>query len=121
MKYLEDVLIRPVISEKSYDRLEDNNAYTFGDTVNISGTLSDTLLTKNSTPEIVKIKIQGPSYYKNLALFPDRDLNFSTSLKLQQALGFKEGNYSVIVSYGDNIENLSFYIKPQIGKTWKLF
>jgi|TARA_B100001750_G_C15510542_1_gene603320 large subunit ribosomal protein L23 len=29
MKYLEDVLIRPVISEKSYDRLEDNNAYTF--------------------------------------------------------------------------------------------
>ena len=107
----------------------DNNAYTFGDTVNISGTLSDTLLTKNSTPEIIKIKIQGPSYYKNLALFPDRDLNFSTSLKLQQALGFKEGNYSVIVSYGDNIENLSFDINPTsvsetneiVGETLELF
>ena len=29
MKYLEDVLISPVISEKSYDRISDSNAYTF--------------------------------------------------------------------------------------------
>tara|TARA_B100000929_G_C15404389_1_gene385710 strand:+ start:467 stop:754 length:288 start_codon:yes stop_codon:yes gene_type:complete len=29
MKYSEDVLVRPLISEKSYDRLSDNNAYTF--------------------------------------------------------------------------------------------
>ena len=29
MKYLEDVLISPVISEKSYDRITDSNAYTF--------------------------------------------------------------------------------------------
>ena len=29
MKYSEDVLLRPLISEKSYDRLSENNAYTF--------------------------------------------------------------------------------------------
>ena len=29
MKYLEDILIAPVISEKSYDRIADSNSYTF--------------------------------------------------------------------------------------------
>ncbi|MDA2969498.1 MAG: 50S ribosomal protein L23 [Actinomycetota bacterium] len=29
MKYLEDVLIAPVISEKSYDRISGSNSYTF--------------------------------------------------------------------------------------------
>ena len=29
MKYLEDVLSAPVISEKSYDRISDSNSYTF--------------------------------------------------------------------------------------------
>ena len=29
MKYLEDVLIAPLISEKSYDRITDSNSYTF--------------------------------------------------------------------------------------------
>ena len=29
MKYLEDVLIQPLISEKSYDRIADSNSYTF--------------------------------------------------------------------------------------------
>jgi len=29
MKYLEDVLIAPLISEKSYDRIADLNSYTF--------------------------------------------------------------------------------------------
>jgi large subunit ribosomal protein L23 len=29
MKYLEDVLLAPVISEKSYDRISESNSYTF--------------------------------------------------------------------------------------------
>ena len=29
MKYLEDVLIAPLISEKSYDRIADSNSYAF--------------------------------------------------------------------------------------------
>ena len=29
MKYLEDVLIAPLISEKSYDSIADSNSYTF--------------------------------------------------------------------------------------------
>ena len=29
MKFLEDVLLAPVISEKSYDRISESNSYTF--------------------------------------------------------------------------------------------
>ena len=29
MKYLEDILLAPVISEKSYDRISESNSYTF--------------------------------------------------------------------------------------------
>ena len=29
MKYLEDVLVAPLISENSYDRIADSNSYTF--------------------------------------------------------------------------------------------
>jgi large subunit ribosomal protein L23 len=29
MKYLEDILIAPLISEKSYDRIANSNSYTF--------------------------------------------------------------------------------------------
>ena len=100
----------------------DNKNYVFGETVTISGNISDTLLTKNSTPEIVKVKIQGPNYFKNLALFPDRELTFSTSLMLQKVLGFNEGNYDVTVSYGDNTETLSFMIdSPSVSDSEDVF
>ena len=100
----------------------DNKNYVFGEIVTISGNISDTLLTKNSTPEIVKVKIQGPNYFKNLALFPDRELTFSTSLMLQKVLGFNEGNYDVTVSYGDNTQTLSFMIdSPSVSDSENIF
>ena len=86
----------------------DNSEFTFGQTATISGSISEKLLTVNSTPEIVKITVKGPSYFKNIALFPDRDLNFSTTLNIQKVLGFNQGDYSIDVSYGEHIANVGF-------------
>ncbi|MDC0171713.1 lamin tail domain-containing protein [Candidatus Nitrosopelagicus sp.] len=87
--------------------------YTFNETVTISGTVSEELFTSLSSPEIVKINISGPNYFKNLALFPDRDLGFSTTLNLQQVLGFNQGDYDVKISYSDYISNLNFSINNE--------
>jgi len=88
----------------------DNSEFTFGQTATISGSISEKLLTVNSTPEIVKITVKGPSYFKNIALFPDRDLNFSTTLNLQKVLGFNQGDYSIGVSYGEHTADIGFSV-----------
>ena len=88
----------------------DNSEFTFGQTATISGNISEKLFTINSTPEIVKITVKGPSYFKNIALFPDRDLNFSTTLNIQKVLGFNQGDYSIDVSYGEHIANVGFSV-----------
>ena len=58
----------------------DRSEYLFGDTLIISGSITEKLFTSMNTPEIIKISIKGPNYFKNLALFPDRGLEFSTSI-----------------------------------------
>ena len=50
---------------------------------------------------------------KNLALFPDRDLGFSTTLNLQKVLGFNIGNYDVTVSYADYTSSLNFVVNTE--------
>ena len=89
----------------------ENSEPSLGDVLTISGSVSE-LLTKQASyiPEEISITIQGPNYYKSLELYPDVHLDFSTTLSLQQALGFKEGTYSVKVTYSDEIQNLSFYL-----------
>ena len=52
-------------------------------------------------------------YFKNLALFPDRDLGFSTTLNLQKVLGFNIGNYDVTVSYADYTSSLNFDVNTE--------
>ena len=87
--------------------------YVFNETVTIAGTVSEELFTSLSTPEMVKINIQGPNYFKNLALFPDRDLGFSATLNLQKVLGFKQGSYDVKVSYGEYASELNFTLSNE--------
>ena len=88
----------------------DNTEFVFGETATISGTISEKLLTVNSTPEIIKITVQGPSYFKNIALFPDRDLNFSTTINIQKVLGFSQGDYLIGVSYGEHNADIGFSV-----------
>ena len=92
----------------------DKSNYTLGDNLTISGTVSE-VLTSPSTfySEIVKINVSGPNYFKNLAIFPDKDLNFSTSLSLQPVLGFNEGEYNVDISYGEHSSNINFSINEK--------
>ncbi|MDC0241340.1 lamin tail domain-containing protein [Candidatus Nitrosopelagicus sp.] len=104
------------IEEKTFSLFSTlgNTEYVFTETVTISGTISEELYTSLSTPEMVKINIKGPSYFKNLALFPDRDLSFSTTLNLQKVLGFNAGDYTVKISYGDYISNLDFTLNTDV-------
>ena len=62
----------------------DQAIYNFGQYVTIAGTVSEKIFVEKPffTPEILKISIQGPNYFKNIAIFPDRDLNFSTTCLL---------------------------------------
>ena len=90
----------------------DKPSYTFDEYVTISGSISEKLYVEKPyfTSEIIKISIQGPNYFKNIAIFPDRDLNFSTTLNLQEVLGFKVGDYDVKITYGENIIETNFII-----------
>ena len=95
----------------------DNSEYTFGDKVTISGNISEKLFTSLSSPEIIKISVKGPSYFKNLALFSDRNLDFSTTLDIQKVLGFSTGDYVIDISYGDYQSSQNFSILDNIEST----
>tara|TARA_Y100000590_G_scaffold452346_1_gene595356 strand:- start:1510 stop:5058 length:3549 start_codon:yes stop_codon:yes gene_type:complete len=92
----------------------DSTQYVFGETAKIAGSISEKLFTKTSTPEIIKINISGPGYFKNIALFPERDLSYSTSLDLHDVLGFNEGEYTVKVTYGENTTNTVFNLNNEL-------
>ena len=93
----------------------DKTEYVLDDTLTISGSISESLFQDSfsSVPETIDIKIQGPNYYKTLTLYPDRDLNFSTTVNMQKVLGFVLGDYNVDISYGDNSINTEFIITDE--------
>ena len=97
----------------------DKSEYIFGDTITISGSISESLFLDNyyANPEIIKIKIDGPDYYNNLALFPDRNLNFSTEVNIKEIFGFNLGDYDVSISYGDNSVKTKFIIAEELGSS----
>ena len=110
-----------IIQTESYEFIltgkTDKLNYVLGDELIISGTVSESLYNNSLASEIIKISITGPNYYNNLALFPDRDLNFSTNLLLQSVLGFSSGNYDVKIAYGDNSVNTNFTIDSDTSLT----
>ena len=97
----------------------DKSEYIFGDTIIISGSISESLFADNyyANPEIIKIKIDGPDYYNTLALFPDRNLNFSTELNIKEIFGFNLGDYDVSISYGDNSVKTNFIISEELDSS----
>jgi hypothetical protein len=79
----------------------DKEHYNFFDTAIISGSVSKQVYTKVPSffeQQSVEMIISGPSYYNVISLFPDRDLNFATTLKLHTVLGHNEGPYDVSVN-----------------------
>ena len=101
----------------SFTAQTDKSQYNYDDTLAISGAVSEILFqdSQKSTPEFVKIIIQGPNYYNALTINPDRDLNFSAELNIKKILGFNLGNYNVDISYGENSINTDFTIIDEIN------
>ena len=96
----------------------DKTTYMPGESVTISGSISELLYKPNSgIAEIINVYIQGPNYYKNVALYPNYSNDYSTTLKLQKVLGFELGTYEVIISYGSHSINTEFIINDEQGST----
>ena len=95
----------------------DKSEYFFGETLTISGNVSEELFTSLASPEIIKISVKGSNYFKNFALFPDRNLDFSTSLNLQKVLGFNEGTYDVTISYAEHYVETNFAIISEVSSS----
>jgi len=95
----------------------DKEQYDFGEKVNITGSVSEysfnTSKYSSTTliPELVTIFISGPSSYTDtITLYPDLNLQFSTSLNLHKVLGYAEGFYSVTASYSTAAATTNFSI-----------
>ncbi|HXW02588.1 MAG TPA: lamin tail domain-containing protein, partial [Candidatus Nitrosotenuis sp.] len=77
-------------------------SYDFGETATISGKVSKRIYQEKPyfSQQQIKIHIDGPgSYDKRIILYPDLNLEYKTSLKLDKVLGVGSGTYDVFVVY----------------------
>lgn len=80
----------------------DKNSYIFGETAIISGNVTKRVFQEKPffSQQQVTIHVKGPiNYNKLVTLYPDRNLEFKTEIKLNQVLGVTRGTYSVTVGY----------------------
>ena len=87
-------------------------SYIFGQTAVISGTVSKEVFIYKPffQSDSVVIDISGPNFVKTVRLYPDMNLNFETTIRLQQVLGVGEGTYDVSVIYADATADTSFSV-----------
>ena len=99
-----EIISVTVTSEKS--------SYLFGDTAIISGSISEEInpVQPEFLPELINVHILGPNFDKTISLYPDLNLNYDTTLSLNQVLGINEGNYDVSVSYGSANAQTNFSV-----------
>jgi uncharacterized protein YfaS (alpha-2-macroglobulin family) len=94
----------------------DKSSYLFGQTATIKGNISKQVFI--TAPyfhaDEISVKITGPKYDKTISLYPDLNLNYKTSLNLQQVLGVHKGVYLVLVSYGGATSQTSFSVGDEI-------
>ena len=90
----------------------DKMSYLFDDVAIIQGSVSEKMFVEKPNFQVVpiKINISGPNYSQSVSLYPDMDLNYETTLKLDQVLGIHEGTYDVVVSYADSSDSVSFSV-----------
>ena len=100
----------------SFSGQTDKTEYILGDTLTISGNVSENLFKNDgfSSPEIINIYVEGPNYFNNIELYPDRNLSFSTTLSIQNVYGFTLGDYDAQISYGENSIQTSFTITDEL-------
>jgi len=92
------------------------SSYLFGETATIQGNVSKQifLVKPYFHADEILVKISGPNYDKTISLYPDLNLNYKTTLNLQQVLGINTGVYSVSVSYGGATSQTIFSVGDEI-------
>ena len=62
-------------------------------------------------PTLVTIFVNGPGSYKDtITLYPDTNLEFSTSLNLHKVFGYSTGLYSITATYSTATTAINFTI-----------
>ena len=92
-------------------------SYSFGETAVLKGNVSEQIFYKqagNFIQESIDIIIKGPGYETKVLLYPDRNLNFETTLKLQHVLGINEGVHNVSVTYAGATSSTSFTVGDKV-------
>ncbi len=94
----------------------DKSQYLFGETVTISGSVSEKVFVEKPSfkPAEIKITVKGPSYNKEFTLFPDYFLNYKTTLSLQKVVGINAGEYQVTVTYSDATATGTFSVGDSV-------
>ncbi len=86
--------------------------YLFDETATISGSVSKQVFVEKPSfgQATIDVSISGPNYFKTVTLYPDLNLGFKTTIKLQKVLGINEGIYDVVVNYAGTISKTQFSV-----------
>ena len=98
----EEITINLVIDKEQYD---------YGDKVEISGSVSEQSYDsqKYLIPTIVTIFVIGPGSFKEtINVYPNPNLEFSTSLSLHKVFGYSDGLYSITATYSTATTSVNF-------------
>ena len=108
----------PAYAQTDSDSVEitissEKNSYLFGEVAVITGSVSEQVFIEKPffQPEQIVVNITGPNFTKNITLYPDYDLNYQTSLNLNQVLGINEGDYAVSASYAGASVGTTFSVE----------
>ena len=90
------------------------SSYTLGQTAVIQGDVSELAYADRNflTPASVTVLISGPDFERTTTIYPDSDLNYSTTLSLQQTQRVSPGIYVVTATYGDASASAQFTVNP---------
>lgn len=96
----------------------DKHSYIFDETAIITGNVSKRISQEKpsfSQQQLI-ITIDGPgSFYKTITMYPDLNLKFKTSIKLDKAQGVTAGTYDVTVSYGAGSSSVLFSVDDKVS------
>ena len=98
----------------------DKKDYLFSETAVISGTVSEQIYQVKPffSQQQIEIVVKGPgNYQKKFSMYPDLNLNYKTSLKLDKVQGIIGGTYTVSVSYGSAQDTAIFTVGDKVAET----
>ena len=92
--------------------MTDKESYNLGQTASISGTVSERKFTEKPhfASEKITLQITGPNYNREITLYPDLRLGFSSTLDLYKVLNIGIGTYNISAKYADSTATTSFTV-----------